>query len=786
MGLRRRAFLGQACLLLAGLGVSEAGLSLAGSRYRQVLAQPTRRKLALLVGIDQYSVTGKGPALRGCLTDVELQRELLLHRFGFQASDVLVLTDQQATRHNIETAFMTHLVEQARPDDVIVFHYSGYGRHVRLGLAEDGTGTARGRKEQNALVLADSVLSMVSGVPTVNDLLEETLFLLLRSLPTAQVTTILDTSYTYPVTHGNLQIRTQPGFDSPEAQLAEAELAFQEHLLSQVDFSREQVAAQLRSRQLPGVILAAARAGQFAAEAHWQGFSAGLFTYGLTQQLWQTTPATTLRVSFTQAITTVQQLAGKGQQPELTGQKSRQRLSAYAPALGVGADGAVTAIAEDDRNITLWLAGLPVEVLEQYGANSILTLRPAPGQSRIPPDTTSPNPQATDPAEISVEATPATQLRRIQLSSVSGLSGKGRCLHQSTTQGVTVPVQVGQQVQEAIRVLPQTSLTIALDASLERIERVDATSAFSAMLQISSVEAGEPADYLFAKVTETPPLQVRPSDPWHRLVSDSSVSQSRYGLFFLGGSPISNTLGEVGEAIKAAVGRLTPKLQALLANKLLGLTTNENSSCLGISTTLETVAPQPQVLVRQQTSRAPWQSKVAASSPAKAEEGTLLTIPVGSRIRYRVQNYSDRPVYAVLLGLDSGVNAFAFYPVAAGNPEAKSLLRNELISPRETLVIPQVSGAFEWGIHGPTGLSTTYLILSREPLNQTLARLETVLRQNSDTQQIAALPNFLEVAQSVLQDLHQASVATHPAGLRNEIALDVNTWATLRFIYRVT
>lgn len=782
MGLRRRAFLGQACLLLAGLGVSEVGLSLASSRYRQVLAQPTRRKLALLVGINQYSA-GKEPALRGCLTDVELQRELLLHRFGFQASDVLVLRDQQATRHNIETAFMTHLVEQTRPDDVIVFHYSGYGRRVRLGLTEDGI--ARGRKEQNALVPVDSVLSTVSGgVPTVNDLLEETLFLLLRSLPTDQVTTILDTSYTYPVAHGNLQIRTQLGFDSPKSQLAEAELAFQEHLLSQVDFSREQVAAQLRSRQLPGVILAAAGAGQFAAEAHWQGFSAGLFTYGLTQQLWQTTPATTLRVNFTQAIMPVQQLAGKGQQPELTGQKSRQRLSAYAPVLGVGADGAVTAIAEDGR-VTLWLGGLPVEVLEQYSANSILTLRPAPGQSRVLP-ATSPNPQATDPAEITGEATPTTQLRRIQLNSVSGLSAEGRCLPESTTQGVTVPVQVGQLVQEAIRVLPQTSLTIALDASLERIERVDATSAFSAMLQISCVEAGEPADYLFAKETETPPLQVRPENgPWHSLINNSSVSQSRYGLFFLGGSPISNTLGEVGEAIKAAVWRLTPKLQALLANKLLGLTINENSSCLGISATLETVAPQPQVLVRQQTSRAPWQSKGVASSPAKAEAGALLTIPAGSRIRYRVHNYSDRPVYAVLLGLDSGVNAFAFYPVATDNPEAKPLLRNELISPGETLVIPQVSDPFEWGIHGPTGLSTTYLILSCEPLNQTLARLE-VLRQNSDTQQISALPNFLEVAQSVLQDLHQAGVASHPAGLKNEIALDVNTWATLRFIYQVT
>jgi hypothetical protein len=73
------------------------------------------------VGINQYP---RSTALSGCVTDVELQRELLIHRFGFNPSDVLTLTDALPTRENIETAFIEHLSNQAKSaDDVVVFHF---------------------------------------------------------------------------------------------------------------------------------------------------------------------------------------------------------------------------------------------------------------------------------------------------------------------------------------------------------------------------------------------------------------------------------------------------------------------------------------------------------------------------------------------------------------------------------------------------------------------------------------------------------------------------------------
>ena len=96
-----------------------------GDRVSLAIASPLNRKLALLVGINQYP--GNSP-LAGCLTDIELQKELLIHCFGFVESDILTLTDKQATRTEIKSALLNHLTTQARSGDTVVFHFSGYGR----------------------------------------------------------------------------------------------------------------------------------------------------------------------------------------------------------------------------------------------------------------------------------------------------------------------------------------------------------------------------------------------------------------------------------------------------------------------------------------------------------------------------------------------------------------------------------------------------------------------------------------------------------------------------------
>lgn len=777
MALTRRSFLQHTGGWLTALGLSQSALSALTDRYQIALAQPTRRKLALLVGINQYPESvcdytpPRGTALNGCLTDVELQRELLIHRFGFQPSDILTLTDQMATRQAIEEAFLFHLSRQAQAGDVVVFHFSGLGSRVQLG---------EGQALQNSLVPVDGTLPTPDS-PQISDLMEATLGWLLRSLATDQVTTILDVGYTNlgRVLQGNLRVRSRPNV--PIGQLLPNELALQEQLIRQTGITREQIQSQWQLGQLPGVILTATRPEQLATEAQWNDFSAGLFTQALTQQLWWSTPATTLRISLSRAVGTVKQSVGLEQEPALNGQKvANQILPAYYlsanPTVGAGrgADGIVRSL-EDDGKVQVWLGGLPALVLEHYGA-SLLTLDGV-DRAGLPVQETSP-PASSAPSLL-------------QVRSRDGLTVKARPL---AAEGMPpVRPQIGQLAQEVVRVLPRNiGLTIALDANLERIERVDATSAFAAIPRVSSVIAGEQAaDFLFGKIQAAPTVTAS-LDP--SLLSVSTVpaappaaSKTGYGLFYLGREAIPNTLIPDVEAVKTAVNRLNPQLRTLLATKWLRLTENRGSSRLGVRATLEQIAPQERLLMQQETLRAPWSLPDSKVSALVAGNGGL-TLPVGSQIQYRLHNYSDRPLYFMLLGLDTNGNALALYTAPLEeSDQGKSAPVDRCILPGDTLTVPQATAAFNWRLQAPGGLAETHILFSRAPFTQAYQVLEAELRSQTDVHRIAAVTNPLDLVQAMLADLHQASGAIAPKVdiPADSYALNVNAWATLSFVYQV-
>jgi len=850
MGLKRRTFLQNAGLALASLGISETVLSLMGDkslavplldRYFQALAQSGGRKLALIVGINQYP---RSTALGGCVTDVELQRELLIHRFGFNASDILTLTDSQATRENIETAFIEHLTEQAKAGDVVLFHFSGYGSRVKMASPRQEVGGNREEEESelplasrlsppayevNSLVPVDGILP-TKVAPVANDLLEETLVLLLRSLATDHVTTVLDTSHTSAgnVLQGNLRVRSCP--NPPAESASPGELAFQEQLLLRINSSREQLKNSKTLNQIPGIVLRAAGPSEPATEAQWNGFSAGLFTYALTQQLWQASPATTVQISLSRAAGMVNQLVGKEQQPRLMAQKSLQQpLLAYylPPDPSIGADGVVTAVEDNGKTVQLWLAGLPAMVLEYYGSNSLLTLSASRAASSLFPsggkgegESDSSVPTAVPPAPLtpppsqSASRSPNTpssssQPLQLQMRSKEGLTAKARIVSNSaadnySTGGGTPPIQVGQLVQEAIRVLPRNlGLTVALDVRLERIERVDATSAFANNPSVSSVVvAGEqPADYLFGKVQQ----EARGEDLDALGSRLSPDFQGGYGLFYLASDPIRDTVGEPGEAVKSAINRLTPKLKTLLAAKLLRLTANEGSSRLGIRASLEMVAPQATLVMQRETLRA--DSAVWALADKKTDpkvmprvgEGSIPTLAIGSRIQYRLENYSEKPVYFLLLGLDSRGSAIALYKIQSFQEAQESQneppLKEAVLAPGETLILPQSLATSDLVVPGPVGLAEIQLICSRAPFTKAIAALEAAGASKGEGERIGDLFNPLEVAQAVMEDLHKASAMSaartssytpdSTGTVSDTYALDVNAWATLSFIYQV-
>ena len=101
-------------------------------------------RYALLVGINAYR---HRLPLRGCINDLELTRETLRDRFGFELERIQMLKDDQATLEAIRAA-MGALAAEVGPDDLVVFYFSGSGSQIRDPSGVDGW--------VNSLVLSDS------------------------------------------------------------------------------------------------------------------------------------------------------------------------------------------------------------------------------------------------------------------------------------------------------------------------------------------------------------------------------------------------------------------------------------------------------------------------------------------------------------------------------------------------------------------------------------------------------------------------------------------------------
>jgi hypothetical protein len=134
-----------AVLLLAHCAACPPGL----------LAQ-TRR--ALLVGINKYqppkttaaAATGQVPGkadgtaktasrgssrelrdLLGSVNDVEMVKAILISRFGFEAENVHVLENRDATSEGIEKAFRKYIIEEPKSGDIALFYYAGHGSRMK-------------------------------------------------------------------------------------------------------------------------------------------------------------------------------------------------------------------------------------------------------------------------------------------------------------------------------------------------------------------------------------------------------------------------------------------------------------------------------------------------------------------------------------------------------------------------------------------------------------------------------------------------------------------------------
>ncbi|WP_448563326.1 caspase family protein [Trichothermofontia sp.] len=847
--MKRRTFLQQTGGVLAATAISETVLTMLTDRYQRALAlgsdspwgtlreRAGSRKLALLIGINAYPAKALDPTatadlgLQGCLTDVDLQRELLIHRFGFQPADIVTLTDQQATRAGIETAFKEHLIQQAQAGDVVLIHFSGYGSLVNWSGAK--------LTPQFSLVPIDGVLTPTDP-PVINDLVEETLYLLLRSLRTDQVTTVLDTSYytlldfaETAVTAAELPIlgvgtalasnlRVRSRLNPVTGRLSPAALEFQTTLRQRVGEVKLKGQTALWQR-FPGTLLAATSLpsptpnlpaiGGNAFEVDWPGFSSGLLTTSLVYQLWHLLPATTIYTCFAATRQTLQQVAGVTQSPQLAqsaqgsgGTRSfPYSLPPTAQAIRMGrpyanADAVVVAVDADGKTGQVQLAGLPPLVIPYYGPHSQFTLTDAASAQRVSVELQSRNGLLARVRLLSTDGGAAGST----ITPSGDLAGAGVKDHSST-------LAVGQLLQESIRVLPrQINLVIGLDSTLERIERVDATSAFSSLTTVATVLADQPADYLFGRVSALSPTLIAsllpkrqaapPADQTKTQVDtvpaiEALFDQASYGLMSIGRQVIPNTMVRGEEAVKVAVQRLIPQFKTLLAAKYLRLTNNVTSSQLGLRLTIAQANPD-RLIYQQYTERVPLPTDappvagVTDTVNALPTDASGGTIPLGSQVRYQLYNYSTDPIYYLLLGLDTNGHAIALAGNLQSQPTAQGKrpqLQDQVIPPGAVITLPAIDGPSPWVVTGSPGQMELFLVASRAPFSQAMLALGKGMATIANGQRLVLLENPLAVAQAVLQDLQQAAVNTHQRLTpgNDTYSLDVRTWATFNVVYQV-
>ncbi len=781
MGIDRRTFLHRLVISAVGLGLPPSWFTFQGNRYGQALAAGSR-KLALLLGIDHYPGLGDRASLPGVLTDLHLQRELLRYRFGLAEGDIITCSAAQATPAYVKSLIQDRFV--ADRADVVVIHFSGYGQVLESAVSNGGGASTIVKIP--GLVLMDSSPSNTStffALPTLTRLL--------ASLSTPQITTILDCGFAYtdPALRGNLRLRSCPALSRDLATLAPEVLAALQYpqlqsdlwdpntsqvLQDQQDSQDPQVHLDPQGREIDldpiamgvadlgrwlhperGVMEASTSYG-LAAEVNESGFWVGILTYLLTQYLWETLPPTKLSVIF-------KELSGRREwslipDPDPVCLSADPQLpdgNPYTPEAVTDRQQGIAAVIQDIRGnrAQVWLGGIPTEALCGLRIGTIF----AP-LAQAHPESGSGSPLG-HPDLI--------------LRSRSGLVG------QVQAAGDEALPPVGTSLSERIRVLAgNLRLTVGLDNSLERIERVDMTSAMAGIDWTEIVDPDDKrVDCILARMT---PQLLQQLQPQLLYLGQSSPEINSYGLLWAGQGIITTSFGSTGEAAGSAVQRLLPRLRHLLAAKLIRSMLNPGSSGLGLSLALvqahDPLGVEPRFY--QQTARAIRPEWAESTDPTGSKS---LTWERRAAVRLELSNTSDQILYAYLGLLDSSgyLSLLTPSPRIAPHPPLAILPQSRLILPADP--------ATEAGAYAPPDLLTCkvagptelLVIASAHPAPATTEALARLTNEWNQNQLPLFLPEPILWVQGMLNDWTQPAM---DAELR---VLDHRQFAALSLTYHL-
>jgi Caspase domain/Domain of unknown function (DUF4384) len=701
--IKRRQFLQFSSALLATLGLSQLDLQHRALRYARVLAQGTPRKLALLVGINEYPEDSGFASLRGCVTDVELQRQLLVYRFGFDPADILTLTNAQATRSQILTAFDEHLVKQAKSGDVVVFHYSGHGSQVTDPDRDFPDGL------NSSFVPVDSALPPAfpfeGGI--VRDIMGHTLFLLMSALQSEQVTVVLDSCHSGGGTRGNLRVRSPEGLNlvrsnSIELEASPEEFEYQNQWLSRLNLSPEEFIRRRRDGIAKGVVIAATQRDQLAADAPFSDFFAGAFTYLMTQYLWQETGSQTFASAIPNIARSTTQLSFSQQEPLYEvqpGSNSDRQPLYFINQKTPPAEAVITQV--QGNSAELWLGGLDPQSLAAFEGDAVLAVVDDRGNEG----------------------------GLVRLESRQGLIGRGTLLQ---------AVEPGAFLQEQVRGVPRDlTLKIGVDPSLAE-EMEAAKQALDAIDRISALALQqEEIQYILGRITEESHRE------WQQRNVPNLPPIGSVGLFSPAGELVPGSFGELGEAATDAVNRLQAKFRALLAAYLVKLTLNTNSSKLKVSVSMNPEGQDDRVLAESFTVRGVGQ--VEGTNPTTPVEDAR-RLPIGTAIQFRLNNGEARSLYVSLLVIDPTGEISVIFPNQWTAAEDVTE-----VSSGQTLLVPDPGNdTFSLVTQEPKGVTEVLVLASTSPLRQALQALRRLAQQDRGP---VALSEPTAVVADLLSDL---------------------------------
>ena len=698
--IKRRQFLQFAGSTIATLGLSQLDIFRAGDRYGKVLAQETPRKLALLVGINAYQQA----ALQGCVNDVSLQQQLLIHRFGFNPQDILTVTDKQATRQGILTAFEEHLIKQAKPGDVVVYHFSGHGSRVSDPDCDFKDCL------NSTFVPIDG--SLPTGFPNqggvVQDIMGHTLFLLMEALQTENVSVVLDSCHSGGGTRGNFRVRSRNG--GSQLQATNAELAYQQQWLQKLNLSPEEFKERRRKGVAKGVVIASTQRDQEAADAPFSDFFAGAFTYLLTQYLWQQTSSQSFSSTIPNVSRSTTRQSFTGQVPQMEAKLGSNYLQSPVYFLKQQTPPAEAVITKVEGNqAELWLGGLNPESLAGFDAGSILSI--------------------VDPQ--------SQEQGRVQLVSREGLVAKAKLLDNA---------QPGAFLQERARSIPSNlTLKIGLDSSLGN----NTSQARQALQAIERVEAlplqQQEVHYIFGVWT----------DAYHQQLASRNSAQlpevGSLGLFSPGLELVPDSFGSEGETVSAAVTRLLPKLRSLLAARIVKTTLNTNSSRLNVVASLQPEGAG-KIIASSFTVRGSSRQNSPTNQPATLSPSSQ-KLSIGKAVQLQVTNNETNPLYLSILVIDSTGEITVIFPNQWAAAEEVTL-----VEAGETLTIPDLNqDNFRFILQEPKGIVEVLVLASRTPLRQAMLALQAIAAASQQRSKPLVLNQPVEVIDNLLNDINNGS-----------------------------